>query len=223
MACACAACARSSLTGTLPEEIFESCAALVQLNLSDNTLTGPVPEGLALLAQLRALHLGTNQFTGLLPVDVLLALGRPGTLRQLDLSNNALVVHAFEANLLTAGLPGGCALSFDPPDDAAAEAKLAPSQAAAAEVDFLDGLNALPQTPRAAEAKAGSAGEGKAAEATAEERAGEGQEEPDEAWAEGAAWGGGDWAEGWDDESGAPYWYSEATGESVWEDPNVGL
>jgi hypothetical protein len=199
----------------LPEEIFENCAALGQLNLSDNTLTGPLPEALAMLSELRQLHLGTNQFTGMLPVDLLLALGKPGNLRLLDLSNNALVVNAFEANLLTNGLPAGCELRLDPPD-AEPDAKLPPRKPAEEKVDaFLDGLDNLPQAPLA-KANQASAGEWKEAEANAEASPGEGKESAE-------AWNGGDWAEGWDEDSGAQYWYSEATGETVWEDPNAGL
>jgi Leucine-rich repeat (LRR) protein len=95
---------------------------LIQLNLSDNTLTGPLPEALSLLTQLRQMHLGTNQFTGMLPVNVLGALGKPGNLRLLDLSDNALVVTDYEATLLTAKLPTGCEINLDPTSDPA-EAK----------------------------------------------------------------------------------------------------
>ena len=38
----------------------------------------------------------------------------------------------------------------------------------------------------------------------------------------GAAAGGGAWTEYYDDENACPYWYNEASGESVYEDPNGG-
>ena len=34
--------------------------------------------------------------------------------------------------------------------------------------------------------------------------------------------GGGEWQEYYDDASGAPYWVSSTTGETVWENPNGG-
>ena len=38
----------------------------------------------------------------------------------------------------------------------------------------------------------------------------------------GAAAGGGAWTEAYDDANACPYWYNEASGESVYEDPNGG-
>jgi len=62
-----------------------------------------VPEGLSLLTELRDLHLSKNQFTGLLPVQVLGSLSP--NIRALSLENNALVVTASDTASLTGQLP----------------------------------------------------------------------------------------------------------------------
>jgi len=66
----------------------------------------------------------------------------------------------------------------------------------------------------AAEEKEGGGDDG------AEDKGGETKREG-EAWDEVKGGGeGGIWVESFDDESGAPYWYNEATGETTWSDPH---
>lgn len=59
---------------------------IVQLDLSDNQLTGTLPEDLGLLTELTHLDLSGNRLQGVLPPNV----GHPQQLRYLDLSRNQL-------------------------------------------------------------------------------------------------------------------------------------
>ena len=49
-----------------------------------------MPDSLSCLSELRTLQLGTNQITGMLPVDILGTLSQ--TLRLLDISENAVMI-----------------------------------------------------------------------------------------------------------------------------------
>ena len=190
-------------------QMFEGLTGLVQLNLSDNALTGPVPEDISQLTNLRVLKLTTNQFSGLLPVKVLANLRH--NLRTLSLENNALVVTSGEAELLKRSLPHYVVLHLDPPDPHLKkfddEAEAGPTAADARHEEEQRLLATLgEQQEQGPPAPVGE--EGKAAE----EREGEDKESG------GGGSGSGGWAEAWDEE-GYQYWYNDATGESTYENP----
>ena len=195
----------------MPEEVFEATTQLVQLALSDNQLSGPIPESTVNLAQLRTMKLGANQLTGMLPVEVLSSLAK--NLRELDLSNNPKLVCApEEVELLRKEFPSYVSISIDPPSAKKKDEKKS-RRVQEKEIDpdlvFDDPLECV------AEEKAGVELE---VEAQAKDSYGAAAEESWDAKAE-ASSGATDWVEGWDDDSQASYWYSESTGETVWVDP----
>ena len=75
----------NQLTGTIPEALGQ-LNNLRALDLSDNQLTGTIPEALGQLDSLQTLNLARNALTGTIPE----ALGQLNNLRALDLSDNQL-------------------------------------------------------------------------------------------------------------------------------------
>jgi len=78
----------NSLAGPLPDS-WARAATLRMLNASHNALDGPLPDGFSRLTQLEALSLAHNRLSGTFPADALLYPGPP-RLALLDLSSNAL-------------------------------------------------------------------------------------------------------------------------------------
>ena len=76
---------RNSLTGPMSPELG-SLSSLTRLDLANNDLTGPIPPELGDLAHLTYLDLGVNKLTGPIPS----ALGNLASLTGLDLGNNEL-------------------------------------------------------------------------------------------------------------------------------------
>lgn len=72
------------LDGYLPTEVAALSASLVTLDLADNALAGPLPDGLFECNRLQNLYLFSNQFTGSLSEDF----GRLHMLRRLLLGDN---------------------------------------------------------------------------------------------------------------------------------------
>uniref|UniRef100_A0A7N0SZR3 Protein kinase domain-containing protein n=1 Tax=Kalanchoe fedtschenkoi TaxID=63787 RepID=A0A7N0SZR3_KALFE len=73
------------LTGPIPDEIG-NCTALQMLNLSNNTLGGTLPNSLSSLSRLQVLDVSSNQITGQIPEG----LGNLHMVNRLDLSKNLL-------------------------------------------------------------------------------------------------------------------------------------
>jgi len=84
------------LEGTIPANLG-SFPALAQLWLDDNTLSGNPISVLNQLSQLESLHLGSNQFTGIID-DAFLANAKQ--LQALDVSNNQFTSTNFPPHLL---------------------------------------------------------------------------------------------------------------------------
>jgi Leucine-rich repeat (LRR) protein len=74
-------------TSSVPESI-SSLQKLVYISLNDNDLTGRIPSNLFLLTQLKQLFLQYNSLTG--NINTVLNTALPGSLSNLDLSNNQL-------------------------------------------------------------------------------------------------------------------------------------
>lgn len=93
----------SNLT-KVPSDIFEK-TDLIELNLSNNNLTGALPGEIRFLKNLQVLNLSGNNFTGV-PAEV----GQLSNLRVLNLSNNSLTGLPYELgnlkNLQTLNLSG---------------------------------------------------------------------------------------------------------------------
>ncbi len=79
----------------VPQDIFKQ-TNLVELNLSDNRLTGAIPAEIRLLNKLEILDLSDNAMTGL-PAEI----GQLSRLKTLDLSNNQLTGLPLELGQLT--------------------------------------------------------------------------------------------------------------------------
>ena len=75
----------NQLTGTIPEALGQ-LDSLQSLNLARNALTGAIPEALGQLNNLQVLDLSDNQLTGTIPE----ALGQLDSLQSLNLARNAL-------------------------------------------------------------------------------------------------------------------------------------
>ncbi|KFK32683.1 hypothetical protein AALP_AA6G275300 [Arabis alpina] len=80
---------RNFFSGQIPPEIGLLYKTLKQLSLSENLLQGNIPQELGLLNHLVYLDLGTNRFTGQIPVQ-LFCNGSSLSLQYIDLSNNSL-------------------------------------------------------------------------------------------------------------------------------------
>ncbi|KAM1315708.1 hypothetical protein ACFX15_018726 [Malus domestica] len=97
--------------GIIPVSLMDSCAELVELDLSANSLSGSVPDALSSCSSLESLDISTNNFSGELPVEILMkltnlkavslsfnnffgplpnSLSKLATLESLDLSSNNL-------------------------------------------------------------------------------------------------------------------------------------
>ncbi|KAI4381755.1 hypothetical protein MLD38_007800 [Melastoma candidum] len=76
------------LSGTLPDQAFSNLTDLERLSLRSNSLSGPLPSSLSLLADLRTLFLQSNAFSGAIPPGLFSNLTY---LRVLNLSRNRLL------------------------------------------------------------------------------------------------------------------------------------
>ncbi|TQD82064.1 hypothetical protein C1H46_032373 [Malus baccata] len=97
--------------GIIPVSLMDSCAELVELDLSANSLSGSVPDALSSCSSLESLDISANNFSGELPVEILMkltnlkavslsfnqffgplpnSLSKLATLESLDLSSNNL-------------------------------------------------------------------------------------------------------------------------------------
>uniref|UniRef100_A0A0E0HKP2 non-specific serine/threonine protein kinase n=1 Tax=Oryza nivara TaxID=4536 RepID=A0A0E0HKP2_ORYNI len=74
---------RTGTLGQLPDWLWTSLTSLINLNLSDNLLTGMLPASLVHMKSLQFLGLSSNQLEGQIP-------DMPESLDLLDLSNNSL-------------------------------------------------------------------------------------------------------------------------------------
>ena len=61
----------NNLIGSIPAELADLGHMLLVLDLSDNQLSGPIPDGLGTLTSLEAINLGGNQFSGCIPNGLL--------------------------------------------------------------------------------------------------------------------------------------------------------
>jgi hypothetical protein len=77
---------RNGLEGALPGSLLKSLPALTSLDLSQNRLSGPIPDELGELTSLKMLNLWRNALTGSVPSRI----GNCGRLEQLWLNDNAL-------------------------------------------------------------------------------------------------------------------------------------
>jgi Leucine-rich repeat (LRR) protein len=95
----------------VPNEVF-LMKDLVELNLSDNRLTGALPSEIKELENLRILKVSSNQMTGL-PAEI----GQLNNLEILDVSNNQIIGLPYELgnlkNLKTFNLSGNNYSSLD--------------------------------------------------------------------------------------------------------------
>jgi len=78
--------AYNGFTGTIPSDIDAKMPKLQVTFLENNKLSGPIPESLGNLKQLRRLHLDDNKFTGTIPET----LGLPARMNELLLHDNLL-------------------------------------------------------------------------------------------------------------------------------------
>eukprot|EP00545_Synedropsis_sp_CCMP1620_P011410 CAMPEP_0119010232 /NCGR_PEP_ID=MMETSP1176-20130426/4878_1 /TAXON_ID=265551 /ORGANISM="Synedropsis recta cf, Strain CCMP1620" /LENGTH=620 /DNA_ID=CAMNT_0006962859 /DNA_START=77 /DNA_END=1939 /DNA_ORIENTATION=+ len=76
----------NQFSGLLPDKIASAYPGLLALNLSNNTLTGTLPEDLCLLTNLNKLNLAFNKFHGVIPHDI----GAITHLQGLFLNDNSL-------------------------------------------------------------------------------------------------------------------------------------
>lgn len=79
----------SNLTGSLPTKIVQSFSNLSRLDLSDNKLTGHVPEWIGELTKLTTLFLGSNKLDGIMHEG---HLSRLDMLEDLMLSGNSIAI-----------------------------------------------------------------------------------------------------------------------------------
>ncbi|XP_024376899.1 protein STRUBBELIG-RECEPTOR FAMILY 8 isoform X1 [Physcomitrium patens] len=76
----------NKLSGTLDGQVFSKLTNLITLDISNNAITGPIPEGMGDMVSLRFLNMQNNKLTGPIPDT----LANIPSLETLDVSNNAL-------------------------------------------------------------------------------------------------------------------------------------
>jgi hypothetical protein len=74
------------ITGCFPEEIYSACGTLTALDLSNNSLRGPIPSSISKLHSLAFLSLQSNGFVGEIPSTI----AKLGRLKQLCAQCNQL-------------------------------------------------------------------------------------------------------------------------------------
>ena len=98
---------QNELTGTLPDEIFTSLSSLTEVRLQNNGITGTLPD-ITLASSLSTLWLADNSLTGELPVD---SIGLLASLQFLDLADNSFEIPDDAQETLEASLPN-CDISI---------------------------------------------------------------------------------------------------------------
>ena len=98
---------QNELTGPLPDDIFTSLATLTEVRLQNNGITGTLPD-VTLASSLSTLWLADNSLTGELPVD---SIGLLTSLQFLDLADNSFEIPDDAQETLEASLPN-CDISI---------------------------------------------------------------------------------------------------------------
>jgi hypothetical protein len=82
----------NQISGKLPDQLDQYHPQLTDLNFDYNSMTGPLPDSLGRLSQLRSLQLQDNAFTGPLPIS----------LANLTALGECFIISSFDAHVLYA-------------------------------------------------------------------------------------------------------------------------